>query len=231
MDGAAGIFPIKSGYHYKKAAEQTYENQIIFLSEEFDDYTYIKVDPDLTILDATVHNALVIGQNTVAKIITAIENVKVGSTIFLLGDSEAGKESTLKTTSNIILTGGDWLSTKGSKLVLREVGGKLIEIERKNIFDVAVDIFGADDETPTLSPSIDTYMTAVDGSDVTITDLLEATPEKTYTIRSSAGTVVTTIAANDNFVLGGASFDSSTDKFIQFYFSASSGKFIEIARG
>jgi hypothetical protein len=231
MDGAAGISPIKSGYQYKNAGEQTFENQIIFLSDEFDDYTYIKVDPDLTELDATVHNCLLISQNTAPKTITDITKVKPSSTIFLLGDSKAGKESTLNTTTNIILTNGAWKSTRGNRLVLRESAGKLIEIERSNVNDVKVDIFGEDDETPTLSPSIDTYMTAVDGSDVTIDNLLEGIPGREYTIRSSAGTVVTTIKNNDNFVLTSSPWESDASPFIRFYFSSSSAKFIEVARG
>jgi len=233
MDGAAGIYPIKSGYQYEDAKSQTFDNQIIFLSNEFDDYTYIKVDPDLTILDAKTHNCMMISQNSKPVTITQIKNVKPGQIVYLLGESETGKESTLKTTATIILTSGDWISAKGNKLTLVENSGKLIEIERHNVSEN--DTLNAEilenSATPTLSPNNDTYLTAVDGSAVTITDFLEAIPGKSYTIKSSHGTVVTTIAANSKFVLAGATWKSDTDNLIKFYYSSSSGKFIETDRG
>ena len=233
MDGAAGIYPIKSGYTYENAKAQTFDNQIIFLSDEWDDYTYIKVDPNKTVLDATVHNAMMISQNTAAVTITAINNVRPGGTVFLLGQSEVGMESTLNTTSNIILTAA-WKSTKGSKLVLVENAGKLLEIERYNVSESEIsnaEMFGDDDETPTLSPVANLYLTATSGADVTITDLLEAIPGRRYTIRSSAGTIVTTIAANDRFTLAGASWVSSASSYITFHFSGTNNKFVEIERG
>ena len=234
MDGAAGIYPVKSGYQYENAKSQTYDNQIIFLSNEFDDYTYVKVDPDLTILDAAVHNCMRISQNTTAKTITAINNVKPGQTVYILGESEIGKESTIQTTASIILIDGDWKSNKGNKIVLKEVDGKLLEIERFNVAEADVlnaEIFEADEETPTLSPLTDIYMTAVEGSAVTITDLLEAHPGKTYIIKSSHGSVVTTIAANANITLAGAAWTSDTANYLKLYYSGSGAKFIETERG
>jgi hypothetical protein len=129
MDGAAAIAPIKSGYQYDSEADQTYDNQIIFLSDEFDDYSYIESDADDTTPSVEVHNCLKLGDNTGATAITNIDDAVDGQVIYLLGTGTTNV-STIANAGNFVLEDA-WTAEKGAKLVLKKVGTKFVEIDRE----------------------------------------------------------------------------------------------------
>lgn len=235
MDGAAEVAPIKTGYRYKSKKEQGYDKQVIFLSDELDDYTYINADANATVLDAGIHNCFSIGNNTAAVTISGIENAFVGGTIYLKGTAtDAGKASKILASNANFVLSADWTATEGQTLILRENNGKFAEIGRLNFaetIEAQAEPFDDDDATPSLDLNKDVYMTAVGGSDVTITDLLLAIPGKTYTIKSSGGPVTTIAASNtERFRMVNGDWKSDTSDYIMLLLSHDS-KFVEIERG
>jgi hypothetical protein len=228
MDGAAGISPIGSGFQYDSVAEQTYENQIIFLSEEFDDYTYIEALVDDVTPSVKAHNCLKFGDNTKATAITAIDDAKEGQMIYLLGDA-AANASTLASNGTFLLE-SNWVADRGNKLVLKKVGAKYIELARSgNTDNPDVIQFAADDVTPDVSGGSQFLTSADNTAAKTITNFEGAEADKIYRINGGDGAEATSIATNANIILIGATWTGDVGKWIDLYYTQS-GKFKEIGR-
>ncbi len=229
MDGAAAIAPIKAGYEYNSADEQTYDNQIIFISEEFDDYTYIESDANDTTPSVKVHNCLKLGNNTAATAITTIDDAAEGQVIYLLGTGTTNV-STIANSGNFVLEDA-WTAEKNAKLVLKKVGAKFVEIDREVVSNGTAALeFIADDVTPSVANAYN-FITADDNTaDLEITDLDDAVADKTYTINGGGGDNATTIANGGNFVLTGDDpWTGAAGAWIKFYYTKS-GLFKEVGR-
>ncbi|WP_297095571.1 hypothetical protein [uncultured Draconibacterium sp.] len=228
MDGAAGIAPIKSGYEYASKDEQTYDNQIIFLSDEFDDFTYILSDANDTTPSVKTHNCLKLGDNTQATAITNIDDATEGQVIYLLGTGSSNV-STIANAGNFVLEDA-WTAEKNAKLVLVKVGDKFIEIDRELASNgTAVLEFTADDATPSVANGFNFITSDANTGALEITDLDDAVADKTYTINGGGGANATTITNGGNFVLTGGDWTGAAAAWIKFYYTKS-GLFKEIGR-
>lgn len=228
MDGARAIGPIKSGYEYASAAEQTYDNQIIFLSEEFDDYTYIEALADDITPSVKVHNCLKLGNNAAATAITNIDDAISGQTIYLYGDATVNA-ATIANGATFLLE-ADWVANRGNKLVLKKVGAKFIEIGRYgNTDDPNVIEFTADDATPSVELGAEFITSPDNAAPLTITDFDGGEADKVYRIHGGGGANATTIATSANIVLVGASLVMTVGKWIDLYLTQS-GIYKEIGR-
>lgn len=228
MDGARAISPVKSGYQYETAAEQTYDNQIVFLSDEFEDYTYIEALPDDTTPSVKVHNCLKFGNNAAATAVTTLDDAIDGQRIYLYGDATVNA-ATFANGATFLLE-SDWVANRGNKLILKKVGTKFIEIGRYgNTDDPNVIEFTADDATPSVENGAE-FITSPDNTGaLTITNFDGGEADKVIRIHGGGGANATTIAANANIVLVGASLVMTVGKWIDLYLTQS-GIYKEIGR-
>jgi len=224
-----GVQAIMVGKQYASAAEQTYDQQMIFCNDvDLPADYFVAMTADDTTPSVTGHSSLVSVANTAATAITNIDNATVGKEI-RIKCGNATNAITIAKSGNFSLISAAWSPAVGDVIVLKKRSdGKFLEMAR---FDQTSGIFAfdADDATPDVSLG-DTFITNANAHATAITTLDNAIYGRVYTIYGAGSTYASTIANAGNFVLT-AAMTLEAGTFIKLQQSSSDDKFYEIERG
>lgn len=214
-------------------SESSYENQLFFANDvEALTDVYVPVPKNDATPSLKYHHSIAVGaNNTAATNITNFTNAKVGSKVYVYGNSDAN-HSTVKNGGNISLIGGDCVMTNNRLLVLFvKADGSFQELERKDIGVQSVEeaaVVLAPDSTSIDVSTGTRFVTSVNTGATAITAIENAVAGETYRVEGGSSTNATTIANSGIFVLS-AAMTLDENKFIELYYNGD--KFVETARG
>lgn len=218
------------GRKYASAAEMPgdYSTQMIFCNDvdEPADF-FVSMDANYTTPSVLNHTSLISVANTVATVITDLDDCAVGQQV-ILKCGNATNPITIAASGKFSLLTAAWTPAVGDKLYLKKRSdGKFIEIKRVAVSSDAIALT-ADDTTPDVSAGTK-FITVVNTVPTAFTTLDEAVVDTVYTLYGGSSTNAVTIANSGNFVLTDT-MALSAGTYIQLQL-ADDGKFYEIARG
>ncbi len=218
------------GRKYASAAEMPgdYSTQMIFCNDvdEPADF-FVSMDANDTTPSVLNHTSLISVANTVATVITDLDDCAVGQQV-ILKCGNATNPITIAASGKFSLLTAAWTPAVGDKLYLKKRSdGKFIEIKRVAVSSDAIALT-ADDTTPDVSAGTK-FITVVNTVPTAFTTLDEAVVDTVYTLYGGSSTNAVTIANSGNFVLTDT-MALSAGTYIQLQL-ADDGKFYEIARG
>ena len=218
------------GRKYASAAEMPgdYSTQMIFCNDvdEPADF-FVSMDANDTTPSVLNHTSLISVANTVATVITDLDDCAVGQQV-ILKCGNATNPITIAASGKFSLLTAAWTPAVGDKLYLKKRSdGKFIEIKRVAVSSDAIALT-ADDTTPDVSAG-NKFITVVNTVPTAFTTLDEAVVDTVYTLYGGSSTNAVTIANSGNFVLTDT-MALSAGTYIQLQL-ADDGKFYEIARG
>jgi hypothetical protein len=205
-----------------------YNHQFIFASDkDLASTDFLPMAQDDATPSALLHKSLVSVANTQSIAITNIDDVAVGEQVTLkCGSDNYG--ITIAKSGNFSLISAAWNPSMGDTItLLKQDGGKFIELSRANAATTAT-AFAADDATPSVANGTE-FIVGTNTAATAITKLDDATEGVIYTIYGNGTTYKGTIANAGNFVLT-AAMDLTTGTFIKLVLAADN-KFYEVARG
>lgn len=216
------------GKKYDSAAEQTYDNQMIFCNDiHYSPDYYLAMAANDTTPSVALHTNLVSVANTQATAITNIDDAVVGQHVTIKCGNTTNA-ITIAKAGNFSLITAAWTPALGDEIVLmKRSDGKFIEISRTDVTNTAI-AFDADDVTPSVAAGT-SFITVANTQATAITNFDDATEDVIYTIYGGSDADSSTIADGGNFSLTAAMTleDGTYIKLIK----ASDGKFYEIERG
>lgn len=223
-----GLAAVLVGKKWDRAQDMDYNHQFIFASDkDLASTDFLPMGQDDATPSALLHKSLVSVANTQSIAITNIDDVEVGEQVTLkCGSDNYG--ITIAKAGNFSLISAAWNPSIGDTItLLKQNGGKFIELSRANAATTAT-AFAADDATPSVANGTE-FIVGTNTAATAITKLDDAVQGVVYTIYGNGTTNKGTIANAGNFVLT-AAMDLTTGTFIKLVLAAD-GKFYEVARG
>lgn len=223
-----GLAAVLVGKKWDRAQDMDYNHQFIFASDkDLASTDFLPMAQDDATPSALLHKSLVSVANTQSIAITNIDDVAVGEQVTLkCGSDNYG--ITIAKSGNFSLISAAWNPSIGDTItLLKQNGGKFIELRRANAATTAT-AFAADDATPSVANGTE-FIVGTNTAATAITKLDDAVQGVVYTIYGNGTTNKGTIANAGNFVLT-AAMDLTTGTFIKLVLAADN-KFYEVARG
>jgi len=173
------------------------------------------------------HNVVKTGANTGATAITNLDDAVDGEFYYVYGNDE-GTAATMASGANLDLASSITLSGDVMIKLYKRPGGKLVEIERKDL-TIGSGVVELADGATTADADLGThFITAANGSATAFTNIANAVPGTTYRIEGGSSSNATTIAQSGNFSRISAAITLNEGVWIDVLYNGS--QFIELSR-
>lgn len=228
-DYKTGILVHAFGMQWEEGTPQDYRNQLVWSNDvAILQNVYAPIPANDATPSAKYHTSLQTGINTGATAITTFDDVEVGQTLHVLGNSGAFP-STIANAGEFDLDAAITLSENVEIVLYKRGAGDFVEISRSTVNE-------ANEEFTVLAPNATTadaangtlFLTSANTGATALTNIANALAGEVYTLRGGSDTNATTIAASGNFSRISAAITLADGNELVVKYNGS--KFVELSR-